>query len=100
MSKKLPLRLTAVAFAAALTLAGTAEAGSLSAGHGSRATEIAPLSAAWGWLSGLWQDVTGSLLQMSTASSETPAGAQDGSCSSCTETDTGWGIDPNGGSGG
>lgn len=99
MSKKLPLRLTAVAFAAALTLAGTAEAGSLSASP--RATaEIAPLSAAWGWLSGLWQDMTGSLLQMSeSTTSEPPASTgQEGQCTDCADSDAGWVIDPNGGS--
>lgn len=99
MSKKLPLRLTAVAFAAALTLAGTAEAGSLSGGQGSRATaEIAPLSAAWGWLSGLWQDMTGSLLQLSASTTEPPATGQEGQCGDCADSDAGWVIDPNGGS--
>lgn len=98
MSKKLPLRLTAVAFAAALTLAGTAEAGSLSAGPRA-AAEIAPLSAAWGWLSGLWQDVTVSLLQMSASTSEPPAPTgQEGQCTNCADSDAGWVIDPNGGS--
>jgi hypothetical protein len=99
MSKKLPLRLTAVAFAAALTLAGTAEAGSFSAGPGSRGTaEIAPLSAAWGWLSGLWQDVTGSLLQLSASTAEPPAPTgEQGQCTNCAESDAGWVIDPNGG---
>lgn len=99
MSKKLPLRLTAVAFAAALTLAGTAEAGSFSAGQGSRAAaEIAPLSAAWGWLSGLWQDMTGSLLQMSASTTEPPAPTgQEGQCTDCADSDAGWVIDPNGG---
>ena len=97
MSKKLPLRLTAVAFAAALTLAGTAEAGSLSASP--RATaEIAPLSVAWGWLSGLWQDMTGSLLQMSGSTTEPPATTgEEGRCSGCADSDAGWVIDPNGG---
>ena len=98
MSKKLPLRLTAVAFAAALTLAGTAEAGSFSAGQGSRAAvEIAPLSAAWGWLSGLWQDMAGSLLQLSASTAEPPATGEQGQCTNCAETDAGWVIDPNGG---
>jgi hypothetical protein len=97
MSKKFPLRLTAVAFVAALTLAGTAEAGSFSAGQSSRATaETAPLSAAWGWLSGLWQDMTGSLLQMSASTTEPPTG-QEGQCNDCVESDAGWVIDPNGG---
>lgn len=96
MSNKLSLRLTAVAFAAALTLAGTAEAGSLSAGP--RATaEIAPLSAAWGWLSGLWQDMTGSLLQMSESTSEPAPTGQEGQCTNCADSDAGWVIDPNGG---
>ena len=98
MSKKLPLRLTAVAFAAALTFAGTAEAGSFSAGPRASA-EVAPLSAAWGWLSGLWQDMTGSLLQMSESTSESPAPTgQEGQCTDCADSDAGWVIDPNGGS--
>lgn len=99
MSKKLPLRLTAVAFAAALTLAGTVEAGSLSAGQGSRAAaEIAPLSAAWGWLSGLWQNMTGSLLQMSAETTAPPAPTgEEGRCTDCADSDAGWVIDPNGG---
>ena len=57
MSKKISSRLTAVAFAAALTLAGTAEAGPLSAGAAGH--EESPWSLAWEWLTEAWGDLTG-----------------------------------------
>ena len=55
MSNKISRRLTAVAFAAALTLAGTAEAaGPLSAGISG--PEPSALSLAWEWLVEAWGD--------------------------------------------
>lgn len=88
MSKKISRRLTAVAFAAALTLAGTAEAGPLFAG------EAGPESSAWSvaleWFSGVWADLTG--LDSATAADTT----ETDSCGTCANSDSGWGIDPNG----
>ena len=93
MSNKISRRLTAVAFAAALTLAGTAEAGSLSARISG--PEPSALSLAWEWLVEAWGDMTG--LQSMTAADSLPADS--GDCGTCTnsDSDNGWGIDPNGG---
>ena len=83
MSKKISSRLIAVAFAAALTLAGTAEAGPLDAG--TAGSEASSWSLAWDWLIEVWGDLTG---LESTATAETAgAGGQ---------TEAGCGIDPNG----
>ncbi len=84
MSKKISSRLTAVAFVAALTLAGTVEAGPLA---GSTGSEASPWSLAWNWLAEVWGDLTG--LQGAATSQSIPAG-------STTEGDVGCGIDPNG----
>jgi hypothetical protein len=85
MSNKIFPRLTAVAFAAALTFAGTAEAGSVSSVAG---LQESPLSAAWEWMTEVWGDLTG--LQ-STAASESVRPDP-----STTTPDVGCGIDPNG----
>ncbi|HYU33363.1 MAG TPA: hypothetical protein VEW48_14495 [Thermoanaerobaculia bacterium] len=89
MSKKISPKLTAIAFAAALTLAGTAEAGPLfTAGDG---TEASLWSQAWEWLGEVWGDLTG--LQSATATEGiTPPPT--------TTSDAGCGIDPNGQCGG
>jgi hypothetical protein len=85
MSKKISPRLTAVAFAAALTLAGTVEAGPLAAG--SAGSEESSWSLALDWLHEVWGDLTG--LQSATATESTkPTG--DLPAAGC-------GIDPNGG---
>jgi len=93
MNKKISRRLTAVAFAAALTFAGTVEAGPLSAG--TSGPEPSALSLAWEWLVDAWGDMTG--LQSTLAADSLPANS--GDCGSCTNSDddNGWGIDPNGG---
>jgi hypothetical protein len=91
MNKKISRRLTAVAFAAALTLAGTAEAGPLSAG--TSGPEPSALSLAWEWLVDAWGDMTG--LQGTMAADALPPESND--CGTCTNSDNGWGIDPNGG---
>jgi hypothetical protein len=83
MSKKISSRLTAVAFAAALTLAGTAEAGPLAAGPAG--AEASPWSLAWDWLTEVWGDLTG--LDNITASESMEPGST---------TEAGCGIDPNG----
>lgn len=92
MSNKIAPRFTAVAFAVALTLAGTAEAGPL---FGSIAEAgDSPWSLAWEWLTEAWGDLTG--LHSATAADTVQP---DGSCSTCTNNssgDHGWGIDPNG----
>ena len=89
MSKKISPKLTAIAFAAALTLAGTAEAGPLTTGVDG--TEATVWSQAWEWLSAAWGDLTG--LQSTTATeSITPPPS--------TTSDYGCGIDPNGACGG
>ena len=88
MSKKISRRLTAVAFAAALTLAGTAEAGPLFAGEAG--PEASAWSLAWEWVSDVWADLTG--LDSATAAETT----ESGSCGTCANSDSGWGIDPNG----
>lgn len=94
MSNKISRRLTAVAFAAALTLAGTAEAGSLSARISG--PEPSALSLAWEWLVEAWGDMTGTGLQSMTAADSLPV--DPGDCGTCTNSDdNGWGIDPNGG---
>jgi len=82
MSKKISSRLTAVAFAAALTLAGTAEAGPLAAGTGG--SEESSWSLAWDWLTEVWGDLTG--LQSITTESTQPGDIPNAGC----------GIDPNG----
>ncbi len=93
MSTKISSRLIAVAFAAALTLAGTAEAGPLAAG--TAGPEVSAWSLAWDWLTEVWGDLTG--LDSITLDSTT-------SESTTTETvppnDYGCGIDPNGTCGG
>lgn len=83
MSKKISSRLTAVAFAAALTLAGTVEAGPLAAGTAD-GLEASSWSLAWDWLTEVWGDLTG-------LHSITTESAQPGST-----TEAGCGIDPNG----
>lgn len=91
MNKKISRRLTAVAFAAALTFAGTVEAGPLSTG--TSGPEPSALSLAWEWLVEAWGDMTG--LQSTTAADSLPAESDD--CGTCSTSDNGWGIDPNGG---
>lgn len=93
MNKKISRRLTAVAFAAALTLAGTAEAGPLSAG--TSGPEPSALSLAWEWLVDAWGDMTG--LQGTTAIFAADSLEEEGACQNCTSSDAGWAIDPNGG---
>lgn len=88
MSKKISPRLTAVAFAAALTLAGTAEAGPLAAGSGG--AEESSWSLALNWLTEVWGDLTG--LQSITTDGESTGGGG--------TTNAGCGIDPNGSCGG
>jgi hypothetical protein len=88
MSKKISSRLTAVAFVAALTLAGSAEAGSLSAG--AAGAEESSWSLAWEWLAEAWGDLTG--LQSATAADSVKPDPAD----STTNSDAGCGIDPNG----
>jgi hypothetical protein len=83
MSTKISSRLTAVAFAAALTFAGTAQAGPLAAGS-TDGTETSSWSLAWEWLTEVWGDLTG--LQSITTESTAPG----------STTDAGCGIDPNG----
>lgn len=92
MNKKISRRLTAVAFAAALTFAGTAEAGPLSAG--TSGPEPSALSLAWEWLVDAWGGLTG--LQSATAADSLPPESSE--CGDCTSSDddNGWGIDPNG----
>jgi hypothetical protein len=90
MSNKISPRLTAVAFAAALTLAGTVEAGPLVSS--SAGSEDSVWSLALNWLTEAWGDLTG--LHSTTASdsiSITPD-PQGGNT-----VDVGCGIDPNGG---
>jgi fermentation-respiration switch protein FrsA (DUF1100 family) len=89
MSKKISSRLTAVAFAAALTLAGTAEAGPLFAGSAG-VVEESPWSLAWEWLIGAWGDLTGLQSAAATDSVKTEVPPT-------TNSDVGCGIDPNGG---
>ena len=87
MSKKISSKLTAVAFAAALTLAGTAEAGPLVAG--TAGSEASAWSLAWDWLTEVWGDLTG--LDSITAADSIPAdGSTEGGEVGCA-------IDPNGG---
>lgn len=88
MSKKISSRLTAVVFAAALTLAGTVEAGPLVAGAGS---EASPWALAWDWVIEVWGDLTG--LQGATAADTIKT-------DDTTHSDVGCGIDPNGACGG
>jgi hypothetical protein len=90
MSKKISSTLTAIAFAAALTLGGTAEAGPLFAG--TAGTEGSAWSQAWEWLSGVWGDLTG-LSSSTTSQSVKPDPAT-------STSDAGCGIDPNGWCGG
>lgn len=92
MSKKISSRLTAVAFAAALTLAGTAEAGSLASGAAA-GTEAPSWSLAWDWLVEAWGDLTGLDVATTTDSMPTGGTTQGGG-------DVGCGIDPNGSCGG
>lgn len=97
MSNKTSRRLTAVAFAAALTLAGTAEAGPLSTG--AAGSETSAWSLAWEWLADVWSDLTG--VQSSTAADAFEADSlEDGGCEGCANSDAGWAIDPNGGGNG
>lgn len=88
MRKKISSRLTAVAFAAALTLAGTAEAGPLFAG--AAGPEASSWSQAWEWLNRAWGDLTS--LVGTTAQPSKPGGN--------STNDAGCGIDPNGACGG
>lgn len=88
MSKKISRRLTAVAFAAVLTLAGTAEAGPHYANEAG--LESSAWSVALEWFSDVWADLTG--LDRATAADS----VETGTCGTCTNSDSGWGIDPNG----
>lgn len=91
MSKKISSGLIAFTFAAALMLAGSAEAGPLATD--TAGPEASPWSMAWAWLTEFWGDLTG--LHAATESVELD-GTCSGECSS-----SGYGIDPNGsGSGG
>lgn len=74
-------------------LAGTAEAGSFNSSKNVGSFDLSVFSQAWDWLSSLW------------SATATPAPAEgDGGTSSsatsapttCTDGDSGWGIDPNG----
>jgi len=98
MSKKISHRLTAVAFAAALTLAGTAEAGPLSTGISG--PEPSALSLAWEWLVDAWSDLTGAQSATAADSFEADEADEDGACGNCASSDAGWAIDPNGEPGG
>ena len=89
MSTKISPRLTAVAFAAALTLAGTAQAGPLAAA-GAGGSEESSWSLAWDWLTEVWGDLTG--LQSITTDGESTGGG--------ATPNAGCGIDPNGTCGG
>jgi hypothetical protein len=91
MSNKIAPRFTAVAFAVALTLAGTAEAGPLFGGTAGPVDS--PWSLAWEWLAEAWGDLTG----LHTATASDTVQQQDNPCGDCTANDSGWGIDPNGG---
>jgi hypothetical protein len=74
-------------------LAGTAEAGSFNSSKNVGSFELSVFSQAWDWFSSLW------------SASTTATPPQDGGTSTpnptppCTAncTDSGWGIDPNGG---
>ncbi len=90
MSKKTP-RLTAVALAAALTLAGTVEASPFFAC--AAGTEASPWSLAWEWLADAWGDLTG---LDSTALGTTVPGGGHTEPPPTTNSDYGCGIDPNG----
>lgn len=87
MSNKISSRLTAVAFAAALTLAGTAEAGPLFSG--TAGVEESPWSLAWEWVTEAWGDLLG--LESDTADGSVKPEPE------TTNSDVGCGIDPNGG---
>jgi len=90
MSKKIFPRITAVALAAALTLAGTAEAGPLLAS--AAGTEDSSWSLALEWLAEVWGDLTG--LDRTTATDSVVFDPEGGA----PTPDVGCGIDPNGGS--
>ena len=92
MSKKIFPRLTAVVLATALTLAGTAEAGPLSAG--TTRAEDSSWSLALEWLAEVWGDLTGLHSATTTDSIVLPG---DGGAPTA---DAGCGIDPNGQCGG
>ena len=89
MSKKISSRLTAVVFAAALTLAGTVEAGPLAAG--TAGPETSSWSLAWEWMAEVWGDLMG--LDSVTTSDSMPTDPG-------TQGEVGCGIDPNGTCGG
>lgn len=89
MSKKIFPRLTAVALAAALTLAGTAEAGPLFAS--AAGPEDSSWSLALEWLTEVWGDLTG--LHDTTAADSISLPPDGGTATA----DVGCGIDPNGG---
>ncbi|HKH49847.1 MAG TPA: hypothetical protein VKM72_34775 [Thermoanaerobaculia bacterium] len=93
MSKKIFPRLTAVTLAAALTLAGTAEAGPLSAS--AAGTEDSSWSLALEWLAEVWGDLTG--LHSTTATDSISVPPDGGGTPTA---DVGCGIDPNGQCGG
>lgn len=99
MSKKISSGLTAIAFIAALMLAGAAEAGPLTDTAG---PEDSTWSLAWAWLTEVWGDLTGLHDATAPGSFEMNGVSEDGTCGgTCTTNDHGWGIDPNGnGSGG
>ncbi len=75
-------------------LTGTAEAGNFNSSKNVGSLELSVFSQAWDWLSSLWSS--------STTTTPPPAdGGQNTSTSNpCTAncpSDSGWGIDPNGG---
>lgn len=82
-----------VAVLMTFSLAGTAEAGSLSASKNVGSFNLSILAQAWDWVANLW------------ATSTTTTTPQDGpqntstsnACTTSCEGDSGWGIDPNGG---
>jgi hypothetical protein len=106
MSHKVIRRtITAVAFAATLTLAGTSEAGAfinMPVPSASEPIEQQSLwNQAWSWMTGFWGDLTGTSVDKTstgTTSTTTTGTTTTTTCtnpSGCTG-DAGWGIDPNG----
>lgn len=74
-------------------LAGTAEAGSFNASKNVGSFDVSLLSQAWDWLSSLWSANT------TTTTPPADGGNTSTSTPPCTAncSDSGWGIDPNGG---
>lgn len=88
---KISSGLIAVAFAAALLLAGPAEAGPFTA----EPETPSAWSMAWAWLTEVWGDLTGLHDATAPGSFEMDGGICP-TCSSSEAGDHGWGIDPNG----